>query len=435
MKHTVIDILFAFSDSIMLITLIDLLLPKAFSYILKTDKKIIILLAIHLTYGIFFSFCYENVDHGFQAIALAAYFARFIVTPIIIAQKISFEYFYLPVVILSLDSLIKSITLWVSSQFTINVNENIISKCSSFAFEIILFIVVNYICTRKESAKNRIKFAFNFTSGSVKILILLCIFLMDAVISLIAYDTGSLTSYENVLFVFLLALMIIIFVIIILLLLNCIARRYSEDITSILKKQIDNQIDHYEAMNEIRNEYYSFRHDYKNHMNCLQALIKSQKNEEALQYISDLSSSTVITDKSYETGNHILDAIISDKASVAEKLGIKINIYGIFTDKIKPVDVCIIFSNLLDNAIEACSKLGRNNDIDIELKIMQGYQYISIKNPYSGKCTSELQTSKKDKRYHGFGIYNIENSVKRYNGIMQIETQNNIFAVRITIKI
>lgn len=435
MINTIFDILFVCSDLLMLVILLDLLVPETFLYILKTDRKIILYLTFHLIYGIFFSFCYQNINQSFQTIALAIYFGRFILIPMIIARKISFEHFYLPLLIFSLDSLIKSIALWASSRFITDVNENITSKCSSFVFLTILFILVNYIITRKGSSKNKTKFAVDFIPVSVKILILLCIFVMDTVISLITYDTGSLTSYENILFVFLLALMIIIFVIIILLLLNCVARRYSEDIISILEKQITNQISHYEAMNEVKNEYYSFKHDYKNHMNCLYALIKAQKNEEALQYISDLSCSAAITDKSYETGNHILDAIISDKASVAEKLGIKINLYGILTDKINPLDVCIIFSNLLDNAIEACSKLRRNNNIDIELKIMQGYQYISIKNPYIGKNTLDLQTTKKDKRYHGFGINNVENSVKRYNGNMQIETQNNIFTVQITMKI
>lgn len=435
MIHTAVDILFVFSDLIMLVTLFNLLLPKSFFYNLKINKKILIWLAVHLSYGIFFSFCYESISQGLQVIVFVLYFARFIFIPMIVSRKISFEHFYLPVLILSLDSLMKSVTLWVSSQFIIDVNENIISKTSSFAFQVVLFVAVNYICIRNESSKNKIKFAFNFIPKSVKILILLCIFVMEAVISLITYDTGTLTLYENILFVFLMALMIIIFIIIILFLLNCIARRYSEDIAAVLKKQIDDQITHYEAMNEIKNEYYSFRHDYKNHMNCLYALISSQKNQEALQYISDLSNSAVIAGKSYETGNHILDAIISDKASVAEKLGIKISLSGIFTDKISPIDVCIIFSNLLDNAIEACSKLDNNKKIDIELNISQGYQYISIKNPYAEKSPLGLQTTKKDKRYHGFGIYNIENSVRHYDGNMKIETQNNIFAVQITIKI
>lgn len=66
----------------------------------------------------------------------------------------------------------------------------------------------------------------------------------------------------------------------------------------------------------MKKEFHSFRHDYINHMQCVSALIASNKNEEAVQYINKLSNSKTMTEKPYESGNNILDSILTEKLSL-----------------------------------------------------------------------------------------------------------------------
>lgn len=62
------------------------------------------------------------------------------------------------------------------------------------------------------------------------------------------------------------------------------------------------------------------------------------------------------TDKVVDTGNPALDAIISAKQAVVAQKGIAFH-YQLQIPKqlpIAPEDICVIFGNALDNAIEAC---------------------------------------------------------------------------------
>ena len=115
-------------------------------------------------------------------------------------------------------------------------------------------------------------------------------------------------------------------------------------------------------------------------------------------------------------------------------LDIKIEVNGVFTDKFDSVDLCIIFSNLLDNAIEACSNISDSSIITIDLKLQQGYQYIAIRNPYIQNNNTQLLTTKQNKTHHGFGLSNVRNAVERHDGELLI-TQGEVFTVEMTLKI
>ena len=212
------------------------------------------------------------------------------------------------------------------------------------------------------------------------------------------------------------------------------SKKYFKDTSDLLLKQIDSQLRHYEALDDMRKEFHSFRHDYINHMQCVSALISANKNDEAVQYINKLSKSRTITEKPYECGNHILDSILAEKAATAKECDTEICLEGLFTHDFDPVDLCVIFSNALDNAIEACGKIGGHKVIDIKLNIQQGYQFISISNPASEENNS-LQTTKDDKIHHGFGINNIRNAVKRHNGTFDLSNGNGLFCLNITLKL
>ena len=215
------------------------------------------------------------------------------------------------------------------------------------------------------------------------------------------------------------------------LLVNSMSKKHFKESSILLKKQIETQLKHYEALSDMKREFHSFKHDYINHMHCISSLISANKNEEALNYINKLSNTQIILKQPYESGNSILDSIITEKVEIAEKNNTEIRLEGLFTDKFDPVDLCIIFSNALDNAIEACSKIDGNKTIDISLNIQQGYQFISICNPALNDCNENFSTTKDDKIHHGFGIMNIRNVVEKYHGTCNINNSNNFFTLNL----
>ena len=112
--------------------------------------------------------------------------------------------------------------------------------------------------------------------------------------------------------------------IIISLLINCITKSYYQNTSSLLEKQINMQLDYYSKLEKKNSELREFRHDFKNHMLCLQALIESNDCEEASQYIRRITNRSYSEPPTFFTGNRIADAILDDKSAQTESVGAKL---------------------------------------------------------------------------------------------------------------
>lgn len=207
---------------------------------------------------------------------------------------------------------------------------------------------------------------------------------------------------------------------------------------ALLSKQVENQIEYYEKINKIYGEFRSFRHDYKNHVLCLRGLIAADKKSEALEYMDTIQDMSSVGKNKYNTGNIIIDALLSDKSEKAEKVNTKLEFSGIVpTSGISNADLCIIIANAVDNAIEACSKDESQNEkiIKTEADFKQGYFFFNSVNPifeevkFKGK--NKVVTSKNDKEHHGFGVANIVHTAEKYDGTADISTENNEFKLEV----
>lgn len=213
-----------------------------------------------------------------------------------------------------------------------------------------------------------------------------------------------------------------------------------EETAILLEKQLENQTEYYKKINNIYTEFRSFRHDYKNHIMCLRNLIAENNIEEAVEYLNDLSLSADNKQKYYDTGNNMINALITDKNEKAVSCNAKIAFYGAVPDSgIKNIDLCTIFSNALDNAIEACEKdnSGSEKIITVDSKYNQGIYFLTVSNPYFDSIildnNGNISTSKANKTYHGFGLSNIKKAVKKYDGHTETDDSNNIFKLNIDI--
>ncbi|MCU9807310.1 ATP-binding protein [Paraclostridium sp. AKS46] len=105
------------------------------------------------------------------------------------------------------------------------------------------------------------------------------------------------------------------------------------------------------------------------------------------------------------------------------------------------LDVCSIFSNMIDNAIEACIKINdkdRNRFINIKGTIVNGFFVIKCENSKVNEVKfkdKNIKTDKRDSNLHGIGIKSIKTSVQKYDGELFIDYQDYIFTVKIYIPI
>lgn len=219
------------------------------------------------------------------------------------------------------------------------------------------------------------------------------------------------------------------------LLINVASKNYYTALNSLLEKQVAAQISHYEKLEKLNSDMRAFRHDYINHLSSINALIGEGCYSDAQNYIEKLTESTHRNEAVFYTGNRLADAILTDKNDSCKDFA-DIEFEGCITDKIGNSDICIILSNALDNAAEACKKCPERGKISVAAHIRQGYWIMTIRNPtVSADSEGIMKTSKEDERNHGFGLLSIDRAVKKYDGTMAVSIKNGVFEMTVVLKI
>lgn len=209
-------------------------------------------------------------------------------------------------------------------------------------------------------------------------------------------------------------------------------------VSELLGDQIEKQTEYYDNIKQIYSEFRSFRHDFKNHLLCIRSLLAENETEKAEEYISDIEGVLEREKQDFDTGNIIVDSLLSDKKAKALRSGTRIDFTGFVpTMGLSNVDACIIFSNAIDNAIEACEKdqSGQEKVISIKSDFKKGYYFLTISNPVfesvNFKGRNQLVTSKENKTLHGLGVPNIIRAVHKYEGTVDISAEENRFVLEI----
>lgn len=183
-------------------------------------------------------------------------------------------------------------------------------------------------------------------------------------------------------------------------------------------------------------EIKQLRHDMKNYTIALSELIKNNENEKALKYISSVSGILEPAKIYCNTGILSIDSIVNYKFTRAEEIGISVDSEITIPNNLNlnSNDLVAILGNLLDNAIEATSKLNDNKYIKLHIKYNKGTVFIAVKNSFDGKLNivgNEYKTTKDSDSLHGIGMKSIETTIKQYNGEMKVSHTNNEFLVKI----
>lgn len=157
------------------------------------------------------------------------------------------------------------------------------------------------------------------------------------------------------------------------------------------------------------------------------------------QYIDDLVSLINIYDSSVKTGNEALDLILTEKSLLCHKNQINITCLADCSKLgfVSNSDLYSLFGNMIDNAIEAVTKLTdpSKREINLIVKNEKNFVSIDIENYYEGKIELDSdglpKTTKGSKNYHGFGLKSIQMIVSKYNGDLHIKIDNSIFSLSI----
>ena len=136
----------------------------------------------------------------------------------------------------------------------------------------------------------------------------------------------------------------------------------------ITKEKMNMQYKYYLNLQESQEKTKKLYHDMNNHIICIQNIYG--KNELSNKYIEDINNQIKDCSYIFDTKSIILDVILSEKKSICDENGINFLADINFSECgfIEITDICSIFSNMIDNAIEACLKI-KDSNIDKEIKL------------------------------------------------------------------
>lgn len=201
------------------------------------------------------------------------------------------------------------------------------------------------------------------------------------------------------------------------------------------------EYNYYKELEENQIEIRKLHHDMNNHLSIIYSFLENDNIYGAKSYFNKLSNKFNVSNRSF-CKNSILNAVINSKYNLAIENQIDC-FFNIDIDEILPIDdidLCSIFANTLDNAIEASQKLNDISQRKISLKARceKGYFSYLITNNYDGNIRNDdgkYISTKLDKTIHGFGIDNIDDMVKKYGGTLSITYSDFEFNLLTIIKI
>ncbi len=177
-------------------------------------------------------------------------------------------------------------------------------------------------------------------------------------------------------------------------------------------------------------------HDCKNHIFTAMELLRQKKIKETEEYLQSVAGTLDRPYKSY-LQNSIADIVITQKAELAEKAGVKLSVTGVMGEvNIKRTDMSSLISNLLDNAIEAAAKC-QGGFVQLKVKMQGDYIYISTLNSIAKMPVivgTDFVTTKPDRENHGMGIKIIKDIVHRYNGEFDFSAENGVITIYVLLK-
>lgn len=184
-------------------------------------------------------------------------------------------------------------------------------------------------------------------------------------------------------------------------------------------------------------------HDIKKHLHSISSLNEQGEQNKIAAYIDQIIHSSDLQDSVRVCDNEFLNAILCRyiRNCQKKKIALRADIRKGLLEFLTYDDLTALFCNLLDNAVEAASKIPESYiELSVTYNEKASLTMLTMinscrKNPFS-KQTGKLISNKADSMRHGYGMKSIRRIVDKYHGDMQVyyEEKSTAFHTIITLK-
>lgn len=176
-------------------------------------------------------------------------------------------------------------------------------------------------------------------------------------------------------------------------------------------------------------------HDLKHYMIAIRAEQDPVKKE---HYLSEMENAIRMQEALTNTGNSVLDVVLTTKSAYCVQHGISFSCMadGRLLDFMDVKDICSVFGNALDNAIECVEKYRDPQKRLINLSIFRKGQLLMIQ--FENYSEDEFiledalpRTTKENRSLHGYGLKSIRQAAHNYGGTMTVHFKDSWFTLQV----
>lgn len=215
------------------------------------------------------------------------------------------------------------------------------------------------------------------------------------------------------------------------------------------KQALEHEVELYQQQEQMQYRYYEtleekyqasrkLIHDFQNHLMVLEKLYQGGDAQAGKVYAGELQQKLGKLGRTYYSDQKMLNIILNEKIPQAKAAGIRTEVMlGEFPENALPdVDITTIFSNLLDNALEAASQAGPDAFLSLTTDSHGDFLVIRMQNSMTGSLRKQRGTLLSTKRGHeGLGLSSVKRVVEKHGGTVKITKPEQMFEVNLVIPI
>jgi len=197
--------------------------------------------------------------------------------------------------------------------------------------------------------------------------------------------------------------------------------------------------EHIGEVNEMYSRISTVHHDLHNHFSVISGYIKAKEYDDLEDYVANLADEDTIL--SGFVKHPVLDTLISTRAKIAKQENIQftVNIELPEVLPISDVDLCILISNVLDNAFEANQEASQPHFIYLNTRIINSYWAVACQNATREKgnlrSLGNLKSTKRSTGVHGIGTKQIQEIAEKTGGFVTYKHENYEFSALALLKL
>ncbi|TCL57603.1 GHKL domain-containing protein [Kineothrix alysoides] len=224
--------------------------------------------------------------------------------------------------------------------------------------------------------------------------------------------------------------------------------RYSEEMSLSMRQELiiirqDADLSYYNQIQEINEKYKEFIHNTSHYLKTIGELARKNENASILDILRELHVELENNTMNIYSENHVMNAILNEKESQANKVGVLFDIYvepGALADIVSDADLITMLGNLLDNAIVAAQQGEKEHYVRTRIFMQNegGFCVVKITNNFAGEIIRSkggFVSTKKEKEIHGIGIQSVQNTAGKYNGYLECFVEGDIFTAILVLPI